>query len=67
MSRTFHRPDEPGAAVHNFEAEVAALRQAEQALRARTPGQVAADRLRISAVIGSVAASMAPRAAESAA
>ena len=67
LSRTFHRPDEPGAAVHTFEAEVAALRQAEQALRARTPGQVAADRLRISAVIGSVAASMAPRAAESAA
>ena len=67
LSRTFHRPDAPGAAVQTFEAEVAALRQAEQALRARTPLQVEADRLRISAVIGSVAASMARRAAESAA
>ncbi|MDH4465371.1 MAG: aldolase/citrate lyase family protein [Acidovorax sp.] len=67
LSRTFHRPDAPGAAVHTFEAEVASLRSAERVLRMRTPGQVDADRLRISALIGSVAASMALRTAESAA
>ncbi|UCV00541.1 aldolase/citrate lyase family protein [Acidovorax radicis] len=67
LSRTFHRPDAPGAAVQPFEAEVAALRQAEQALATRTPSQVAADRLRISGVIGSVAALMARRAVEGAA
>lgn len=71
LSRTFHRPDEPGAAAHTFEAEVAALRQAEQTLATRSPGQVAADRLRIGGVIGaiakSMAASLARRAAEGAA
>jgi len=67
LSRTFHRPDEPDAAVHTFEAEVAALRQAEQALATRLPVQVTADRLRISGVIGSIAASTARRAAEGAA
>ena len=67
LSRTFHRPDESGAAAHSFEAEVAALRQAEQALATRTPSQVAADRLRISGVIGSVTALMARRAVEGAA
>ena len=67
LSRTFHRPDAPGATMQTFEAEVAALRQAEQSLRTRTPSQVEVDRMRISALIGSVAASMAPRAAEGAA
>ncbi|MCO4094602.1 MAG: aldolase [Acidovorax sp.] len=67
LSRTFHRPDAPGAAVHTFEAEVESLRSAERVLRMRTPGQVDADRLRISALIGSVAASMALRTAETAA
>lgn len=67
LSRTFHRPDTPGAAVHTFEAEVESLRNAERVLRMRTPGQVDADQLRISALIGSVAASMALRTAESAA
>lgn len=63
LSRTFHRPDAPGAAADAFEVEVAALRRAEQALATRTPQQVAADRLRISAVIASVATSMAQSAA----
>jgi hypothetical protein len=67
LSRTFHRPDAPGAAVHTFEAGVESLRNAERVLRMRTPGQVDADRLRISALIGSVAASMALRTAETAA
>ena len=67
LSRTFHRPDAPGAAVHTFEAEVESLRSAERVLRMRTPGQVDADRLRISALIGSVAASMALRTAVTAA
>jgi len=41
LSRTFHR-DDPDAV---FEDEVAALRQAEQALSLRTPAQVEADAL----------------------
>ena len=67
LSRTFHRPDEPGAAVHSLQAEVAALRRAEQALARRTPRQATADRLRISGVIGSIAASMGRCIAEGAA
>lgn len=64
LSRTFHRPSEPDAAAHSFEAAVAALRQSEQELSTRTPQQEAADQLRICSLIESVAASMARRTAE---
>lgn len=67
LSRTFHRPDAPGEVAHTFEAEVDSLRRAEQALHMRSPEQMEVDRLRINALIGSVAAPTALRAAESAA
>ncbi len=52
LSRTFHRGD----AGDSFEAEVAKLRQAEQELARRSPGQVAADAARIAGVIQRIAA-----------
>ena len=55
LSRTFHRDD----GAHGFEEEVAALREAEAALRLRTPGQVLADAARIAAAIRGIAAGMA--------
>jgi 2-keto-3-deoxy-L-rhamnonate aldolase RhmA len=64
LSRTFHRTSELDSAAQNFEAEVAALRQAERDLSRRTSQQVVADQLRICGLIGSVAASMARRSAE---
>ena len=67
LSRTFHRPDEPGSAAHPFEAEVAALRRAEAELSRRTATQVEQDRARIAAVIEGIGAAMARRAAEAAA
>ena len=67
LSRTFHRPDEPGSAAHPFEAEVAALRRAEAELSRRTATQVEQDRVRIAAVIEGIGAAMARRAAEAAA
>jgi hypothetical protein len=67
LSRTFHRPDEPGSAAHPFEAEVAALRRAEAELSRRTATQVEQDRVRITAVIEGIGAAMARRAAEAAA
>lgn len=63
LSRTFHRPDALGAVAQNFESEVSCLRRAEHGLSARTSQQVAADRVRISDLIDSVAASMAQRSA----
>ena len=64
LSRTFHRPSEHNAAAHGFEAEVAALRQAERDLSKRTSQQVESDRSRIRGLIESVAASMVRRSAE---
>ena len=64
LSRTFHRPSEHNAAAHGFEAEVAALRQAERDLSKRTSQQVESDRSRIRSLIESVAASMVRRSAE---
>ena len=64
LSRTFHRPSEHNAAAHGFEAEVAALRQAERDLSKRTSQQVESDRSRISGLIESVAASTIRRSAE---
>lgn len=58
LSRTFHR--EGGLA--EFEREVAALREAEEALRARTPAAVEADRDRIRSRIREIAQSLGPRA-----
>lgn len=54
LSRTFHRPD----SGERFEEEVAALRNAECELAARSAGQVQADRLRIAETIGQIAARM---------
>ena len=64
LSRTFHRPSEHNAAAHGFEAEVAALRQAERDLSKRTSQQVESDRSRIRGLIESIAASMVRRSAE---
>ena len=64
LSRTFHRPSQHNAAAHGFEAEVAALRQAERDLSKRTSQQVESDRSRIRSLIESVAASMVRRSAE---
>ena len=64
LSRTFHRPSEHNAAAHGFEAEVAALRQAERDLSKRTSQQVESDRSRIRGLIESVATSMVRRSAE---
>ena len=64
LSRTFHRPSEHNAAAHGFEAEVAALRQAERDLSKRTSQQVESDRSRIRGLIESVVASMVRRSAE---
>lgn len=55
LSRTFNRED-PGP---SYEQEVAALRQAERELAARTPAQVQADSRRIAADILRLAAGMA--------
>jgi hypothetical protein len=52
LSRTFHRESEGSV----FEAEVAALRQAEAELGMRTPEQIAADAQRIRAAIAGIAA-----------
>jgi hypothetical protein len=57
LSRTFHREDTGTV----FEAEVAALRQAERELAARTPGAVAADARRIAARLEAIAASLPAR------
>ncbi len=62
LSRTFHRHAEPGTPERPFEAEVALLRQAECELAARTLEQKEADRVRIAAVIGGLAARLADRA-----
>ena len=51
LSRTFHRADDPAG----FEAQVAALRRAEEELARRTTQQVEADRLRIAAAIRAIA------------
>ena len=64
LSRTFHRPSEHNAAAHGFEAEVAALRQAERDLSKRTSQQVESDRSRIRGLIESVVASTIRRSAE---
>ncbi len=56
LSRTFHREEDSGS----FEAEVAALRQAEARLAQRTPAQVEADAHRIRAAIESIVASLPP-------
>ena len=64
LSRTFHRPSEHNPAAHGFEAEVAALRQAEGDLSKRTSQQVESDRSRIRGLIESVAASTIRRSAE---
>lgn len=58
LSRTFHRPD----AQTPFEDEVAALRQAEQALAQRSPAQAQADASRIAGTIEAIAQRLAPRA-----
>jgi hypothetical protein len=50
LSRTFHRDS-----AMEFEREVAALRAAESELAVRTPGEVAADALRIARRIRSIA------------
>ena len=56
LSRTFHR-GEPSS----LEAQVAALRLAEQQLSSRVPAQVEADRQRIAALIGAIAQGSAER------
>ena len=56
LSRTFHRDS-----TMDFEREVAALRQAEGELAARSPQQVAADAQRITARIRSIATQLAAR------
>ena len=53
LSRTFH-----GEGAGAFEAQVAALRQAECQLNERDAAQVEADRARIAATIGAIAARM---------
>jgi hypothetical protein len=55
LSRTFHRAGEG-----SFEEQVAQLRRAEEELAARSVDEVEADRLRIAAVIRSIAAGMGP-------
>jgi hypothetical protein len=57
LSRTFHRDSEM-----DFEREIAALRQAEQALAQRSTAQMEADARRIAERIRSIAAGMAARA-----
>ncbi|MRD47714.1 aldolase [Caenimonas koreensis DSM 17982] len=54
LSRTFHRPGEGGS----FEQEVAKLRAAEAQLARRTPAEIEADRVRIAAIIDTIADSM---------
>ena len=57
LSRTFHRDSEM-----DFEREVAALRQVERDLGARTPQQVEADAVRIAGCIRAIAAAAGTRA-----
>jgi 2-keto-3-deoxy-L-rhamnonate aldolase RhmA len=57
LSRTFHGAGREGS----FEAQVESLRRAEHALSQRLPAQVEADRMRIRAAIGAVAASLGAR------
>jgi len=54
LSRTFH----DAASADGFEREVAALRDAERALDQREALQIEADRYRIAAAIGQIAAAM---------
>ncbi|WP_395687149.1 aldolase [Caenimonas koreensis] len=54
LSRTFHRPGEGGS----FEEEVAKLRAAEALLARRAPAEIEADRVRIAAIIDTIAAGM---------
>lgn len=56
LSRTFHRDSEM-----DFEREVAALRQVERELAARSPAQVQADATRIAARIRAIAADLPSR------
>ena len=56
LSRTFHRDSDM-----DFEREVAALRQVERELGARSPAQVQADSVRIAARIRGIAADLAAR------
>lgn len=56
LSRTFHRDSDM-----DFEREVAALRQAERKLAARTPAQQQADAQRVADRIRSIAAQLAAR------
>jgi HpcH/HpaI aldolase/citrate lyase family protein len=56
LSRTFHGTC--GAALRALEAEIAALRACETALRGRTAAQVEADRLRIGRTIGGIAGAL---------
>jgi hypothetical protein len=55
LSRTFHRD-----AGMDFEREIAALREAEEALAARSPEQVQADARRVAARIRAIADGIAP-------
>lgn len=57
LSRTFHRDDSEAV----FEAEIAALREAERQLARRTPDEVAADARRIADRIRAIAASLPQR------
>lgn len=54
LSRTFHHPGGSGT----FEDEVRALRRVEQQLAMRSPGEIAADRLRIQGAINAVSRGM---------
>lgn len=56
LSRTFHRDSDM-----DFEREVAALRQAERELAARTPAQQQADAVRVAGRIRAIAAGLAAR------
>lgn len=59
LSRTFHRAGASASLANDFEREVFALRLAEQALAARAPQKIEADRLRTVRIVSSVAMSMA--------
>lgn len=54
LSRTFHRPD----STLVFKDEVAALRDTERCLVARTPSQVQADAARIARIVRQIAANL---------
>jgi 2-keto-3-deoxy-L-rhamnonate aldolase RhmA len=58
LSRTFHRPD----IADSFEAQVAALRQAEAELAARDADSIEGDRVRIANAIRVLARDLPPRA-----